>query len=112
MCSPQKVGKSESRLVPQSTAIRQDAREENNQTMVSGDTLVLKLTGNRESRSGAKRMAGTTGLEPAASAVTGQRSNQLNYVPNLDWSNEVIPCNRLMRAERTQRRCLCWLSIR
>ena len=28
-------------------------------------------------------MAGTTGLEPAASAVTGQRSNQLNYVPLL-----------------------------
>ena len=28
-----------------------------------------------------KEMAGTTGLEPAASAVTGQRSNQLNYVP-------------------------------
>jgi hypothetical protein len=28
-------------------------------------------------------MAGTTGLEPAASAVTGQRSNQLNYVPAL-----------------------------
>ena len=28
-----------------------------------------------------KVMAGTTGLEPAASAVTGQRSNQLNYVP-------------------------------
>src|SRR5215472_11396519 len=28
-----------------------------------------------------KGMAGTTGLEPAASAVTGQRSNQLNYVP-------------------------------
>ena len=27
-------------------------------------------------------MAGTTGLEPAASAVTGQRSNQLNYVPS------------------------------
>jgi hypothetical protein len=26
-------------------------------------------------------LAGTTGLEPAASAVTGQRSNQLNYVP-------------------------------
>jgi hypothetical protein len=30
-----------------------------------------------------ERMAGTTGLEPAASAVTGQRSNQLNYVPSL-----------------------------
>src|ERR1700727_3873638 len=28
-------------------------------------------------------MAGTTGLEPAASAVTVQRSNRLNYVPNL-----------------------------
>ena len=28
-----------------------------------------------------KRMAGSTGLEPAASAVTGQRSNQLNYDP-------------------------------
>ncbi len=38
-------------------------------------------------RSRAKRlkgMAGTTGLEPAASAVTGQRSNQLNYVPLLN----------------------------
>ena len=32
-------------------------------------------------------MAGTTGLEPAASAVTGQRSNQLNYVPTRQRSN-------------------------
>ena len=31
-----------------------------------------------------ERMAGTTGLEPATSAVTGQRSNQLNYVPRLN----------------------------
>ena len=30
----------------------------------------------------ASRMAGSTGLEPAASAVTGQRSSQLNYDPN------------------------------
>ncbi len=29
-------------------------------------------------------MAGTTGLEPATSAVTGQRSNQLSYVPNFN----------------------------
>ena len=30
----------------------------------------------------ARCMAGTTRLELATSAVTGQRSNQLNYVPN------------------------------
>jgi hypothetical protein len=35
------------------------------------------------SASALERVAGTTGLEPATSAVTGQRSNQLNYVPNL-----------------------------
>jgi hypothetical protein len=28
-----------------------------------------------------KNLAGTTGLEPATSDVTGRRSNQLNYVP-------------------------------
>ena len=35
-----------------------------------------------------KEMAGTTRLELATSAVTGQRSNQLNYVPavpNAEW---------------------------
>ena len=31
-------------------------------------------------------MAGTTGLEPATSAVTGQRSNQLSYVPRVKFS--------------------------
>src|ERR1700690_2690774 len=40
-----------------------------------------------------KGMAGTTGLEPAASAVTGQRSNQLNYVPTRQ--NQEIPRTRL-----------------
>ena len=28
-----------------------------------------------------RRVAGVTGLEPAASGVTGQRSNQLSYTP-------------------------------
>ena len=28
-------------------------------------------------------MAGVTGLEPAASGVTGQRSNQLSYTPSV-----------------------------
>jgi hypothetical protein len=34
-----------------------------------------------------ERMAGTTRLELATSAVTGQRSNQLNYVPNREINN-------------------------
>ena len=29
-------------------------------------------------------MAGWTGLEPAASGVTGRRSNQLNYHPKIE----------------------------
>ena len=32
-------------------------------------------------------MAGTTGLEPATSAVTGQRSDQLSYVPTIVFNN-------------------------
>jgi hypothetical protein len=32
-----------------------------------------------------KEMAGTTRLELATSAVTGQRSNQLNYVPTMTY---------------------------
>jgi hypothetical protein len=45
----------------------------------------MKLgTGTRNRRDvphGLEGMAGTTRLELATSAVTGQRSNQLNYVP-------------------------------
>src|SRR5690606_22252591 len=36
-------------------------------------------------------VAGSTGLEPAASGVTGRRSNQLNYDPKL----RVRPASRL-----------------
>ena len=32
-----------------------------------------------------EELAGATGLEPAASCVTGRRSNQLNYAPA--WDN-------------------------
>ncbi len=44
-------------------------------------------------------MAGSTGLEPAASGVTGRRSNQLNYDPNgaitqlVKWGiRELVDC--------------------
>ena len=40
-------------------------------------------------------MAGTTGLEPATSAVTGQRSNQLSYVPKLPIAAIFEPSFRL-----------------
>jgi hypothetical protein len=32
-----------------------------------------------------REVAGATGLEPAASCVTGRRSNQLNYAPTLNY---------------------------
>ncbi len=38
-------------------------------------------------------MAGTTGLEPATSAVTGQRSNQLSYVPTIVFSDNLDICH-------------------
>ena len=45
-------------------------------------------------------MAGTTGLEPATSAVTGQRSNQLSYVPKTfatSWLNQRETSERMSR---------------
>src|SRR5580704_9030001 len=56
-----------------------------------------------------KRMAGTTGLEPAASAVTGQRSNQLNYVPTRqinEMRNRQYSCGVARFAYRAWN-CLC-----
>ena len=38
-------------------------------------------------------MAGSTGLEPAASAVTGQRSNQLNYDPKTETPVHLRACH-------------------
>ncbi len=37
-----------------------------------------------------EKVAGTTGLEPATSDVTGRRSNQLNYVPERQDVGEFI----------------------
>jgi hypothetical protein len=42
------------------------------------------------SGSSLKGMAGTTRLELATSAVTGQRSNQLNYVPAGDCCERMV----------------------
>ena len=36
-----------------------------------------------------REMAGVTGLEPAASGVTGRRSNQLSYTPI--WEGLIYP---------------------
>jgi hypothetical protein len=48
-------------------------------------------------------MAGTTGLEPATSAVTGQRSNQLSYVPRYISSVFRISFRPFMDTEGTPR---------
>ena len=57
-----------------------------------------------------KNMAGSTGLEPAASAVTGQRSNQLNYDPTLkiqEMAETRANCGfRTFRIQRTL--CTDW----
>jgi hypothetical protein len=37
------------------------------------------------------QMAGATGLEPAASCVTGRRSNQLNYAPAFNVNSLLLP---------------------
>jgi hypothetical protein len=50
-------------------------------------------------------MAGTTGLEPATSAVTGQRSNQLSYVPTLNTPNAIFCFDNMNECIRNQARC-------
>jgi hypothetical protein len=49
-------------------------------------------------RASARELAGSTGLEPAASGVTGQRSNQLNYDPERTCVSTVRSAERGLRA--------------
>ena len=48
------------------------------------------------------KVAGVTGLEPAASGVTGQRSNQLSYTPAFRFAP--APCGR-RPFTKSPRRC-------
>ncbi len=45
-------------------------------------------------------LAGSTGLEPAASGVTGRRSNQLNYDPKNSFDGDVAMRLRTFLSQR------------
>jgi hypothetical protein len=45
---------------------------------------------NRRWTYSAEELAGATGLDPAASCVTGRRSNQLNYAPAFDEGQSLL----------------------
>src|SRR5215469_2506754 len=83
---PGKVGGSDS-------AARIPAKNNSGSMMVCGN----------QKRKCLKRMAGTTGLEPAASAVTGQRSNQLNYVPTRTTLSDSTSFRRVALVRRSVR---------
>ena len=46
-------------------------------------------------------MAGVTGLEPAASGVTGRRSNQLSYTPETSRNGGFMYCTPLRSVKQT-----------
>jgi hypothetical protein len=48
-------------------------------------------------------MAGATGLEPAASGVTGRRSNQLSYAPIFGSAADLNAPLRQVKARTTKR---------
>src|SRR5215212_11575855 len=50
--------------------------------------LLSGLLAKTKPAEGGRSLAGSTGLEPAASGVTGRRSNQLNYDP--DTANTML----------------------
>ena len=49
----------------------------------TADTRIFSPVLYRLSYRGIQKVAGTTGLEPAASGVTGLRSNRLSYAPTV-----------------------------
>ena len=55
-------------------------------------------------------MVGTTRLEPATSAVTGQRSNQLSYVPTLRALHRSQNENTISPVQRSHKRLARFLS--
>src|SRR6266481_4695454 len=58
---------------------------------MSGRRAAQKLERKENKEEG---LAGTTGLEPATSDVTGRRSNQLNYVPAFSGRDFILPRRR------------------
>jgi hypothetical protein len=50
-------------------------------TRKGGNQFLARAVEASDNQDGLRNLAGTTGLEPATSDVTGRRSNQLNYVP-------------------------------
>jgi hypothetical protein len=61
-----------------------------------------------------KTLAGETGLEPAASCVTGRRSNQLSYVPKAVFYNLEYVSHRTKRfvASLGSTISLLWVQFR
>ena len=58
-----------------------------------GSNAALRRFDGRLEAFGSEELAGATGLEPAASCVTGRRSNQLNYAPAWDNSFTLLLCS-------------------
>src|SRR5207237_10635254 len=54
--------------------------------------MLQKFLGSANTLDLSEMLAGSTGLEPAASGVTGRRSNQLNYDPESHCGSRIGDC--------------------